>query len=62
MKRDAAAQETLYKLLKDSDESEIRLKSNGQTIRIWFAEKHWYDLKAVIDYYENPEDPEDTAD
>ena len=61
VKRDAAAQEALYKLLKDSDESEIRFKSNGQTIRIWFEEKHWYDLKTVIDYYENPENSEDTA-
>lgn len=62
VKRDAAAQEVLYKLLKNSDVPEVRLPLNDFVIRIWFEQKHWYDLQAVIDYYENAEDSEDTAD
>ena len=62
VKRDTKTREALYKLLKDSNESEIRLKSNGQTIRIWFEEKHWYDLKAVLHYYENPQDSEESTE
>ena len=53
VKRDAAAQESLYKLLKGSDDHEIRLRSKGETIHIWFEQKHWQDLKTVLYYYEN---------
>ena len=62
VKRDAAAQEALYKLLKNADVPKVRLPLNDFVIRIWFEQKHWYDLQAVIDYYENAEDSEDTAD
>ena len=60
--RRSRVQEALYKLLNNSDESEIRLKANDQTIRIWFEDEHWHDLKAVLHYYENPQDPKDSTD
>jgi hypothetical protein len=62
VKRDEVAQKNLYNLLKDSDMSEVSLQANGETIRIWFEEKHWNDLKTVLHYYENVYDSEDSTD
>ena len=52
VKRDKNARDALYDTLKNSDSRQILLESNGQTIRIWFEEKHWEDLKTVVYYYE----------
>lgn len=63
VKRSASARETLYNLLKTSEDSEVRLESHGHVIRLWFEEKHWRDLQAVLTYYENADDaPEDSTD
>ena len=51
VKKDRAARKVLYNLLKDSDESEVRLELNDLAICIWFNEKHWHDLKTVLHYY-----------
>lgn len=62
VKRDAAVQEVLYKLLKNADVPEVRLPLNDFAIRIWFEQKHWDDLQAIIDYYEKAEDSEESTD
>ena len=62
VKRSAPARETLYNLLKTSDDSEVRLKSHGHVIRLWFEEKHWLDLTTVVKYYEDEYTPEDSTD
>ena len=62
VKRSASARETLYNLLKTSDDSEVRLKSHGHVIRLWFEEKHWLDLTTVVTYYEDEYTPEDSTD
>ena len=62
VKRDPKSRENFYDALKDSDSPQIHLESNGRTIRIWFEEKHWYDLKTVLYYYENVYDPENSDD
>lgn len=62
VKRDAEAWKTLYNLLKSSEEPEVRLESHGHVIRLWFEEKHWQDLRTVIEYYENEYNAEDSTD
>ena len=62
VKRDAEAWKTLYNLLKSSEEPEVRLESHGHVIRLWFEEKHWQDLRTVIEYYENDYNAEDSTD
>jgi hypothetical protein len=59
VKRDAIVRGTLYNLLKNSDVPEVRLPLDDLVIRIWFEDKHWQDLKTVLDYYENIYDPDD---
>lgn len=53
VKRSASVRKTLYNLLKTSEEPEVRLESHGHAIRLWFEDKHWQDLRTVIEYYEN---------
>ena len=53
VKKDPKARETFHDALKNSDSPQIHLESHGRTIRIWFEEKHWRDLKTVLYYYEN---------
>jgi len=62
VKRSASARETLYNLLKTSEDSEVRLKSHGHVIRLWFEDKHWLDLTTVVTYYEDEYTPEDSTD
>ena len=62
VKKDGLARQTLYNALKDSDVPEISFQVNGETIHIWFQEKHWHDLKTVIYYYENLYNSEDSTD
>ena len=63
VKKDRAAREVLYNLLKDSDEPEVHLELNDCcVIRICFDEKHWHDLKTVLHYYENVYDAENSTD
>ena len=62
VKRSAPARETLYNLLKTSEDSEVRLKSHGHVIRLWFEDKHWLDLTTVVTYYEDEYTPEDSTD
>ena len=62
VKRDPKSRENFYDALKDSDSPQIHLESNGRTIRIWFEDKHWQDLKTVLYYYENVYDPENSDD
>ncbi len=62
VKRNEAARKNLYNLLRDSDVPEVSLQASGETIRIWFEEKHWNDLKTVLHYYENVYDSEDSTD
>ena len=62
VKRNEAARKNLYNLLRDSDVPEVSLKASGETICIWFEEKHWNDLKTVLHYYENVYDSEDSTD
>ena len=53
VKKDPKARETFHDALKNSDSPQIHLESHGRTIRIWFEDKHWQDLKTVLYYYEN---------
>ena len=62
VKKDRVARKSLYNLLKDSDEPEVRLELSSFAIRIWFDEKHWHDLKTVLHYYENVYDAENSTD
>ena len=62
VKRDPKSRENFYDALKDSDSPQIHVESNGRTIRIWFEDKHWQDLKTVLYYYENVYDPENSDD
>ena len=57
VKRDEKARAALYSLLKNSGIPEGRLQLSDLVIRIWFKEKHWQDLKTVLDYYENIYNP-----
>ena len=59
VKRDPKVRETFHDALKNSESPEIHLMSNGRTIRIWFENKHWQDLKTVLYYYQNIYDPDD---
>ena len=59
VKRDPKARETFHDALKNSDSPQIHLASNGRTIRIWFENKHWQDLKTVLYYYEHIYDSDD---
>ena len=60
VKRSKNAQKELYRVLKDSDESEVLLKLSEFTIRIQFEKrKHWQDIKTVVYYYENLYESED---
>ena len=58
VKKDPKARETFHDALKNSDSPQIHLESHGRTIRIWFEDKHWQDLKTVLYYYENVYDPD----
>lgn len=58
VKKDSKARENLHNGLKNSDSPQIYLESNGRTIRIWFKDKHWQDLKTVLYYYENIYNPD----
>ena len=60
VKKDRDAPKVFGDALKNSDNSQIHLESNGQTIRIWFEDKHWQDLKTVLYYYENVYNPDET--
>ena len=60
VKRDPKARETFYDALKNSDSPQIHLESHGRTIRIWFKDKHWQDLKTVLYYYENIYNPDES--
>ena len=60
VKKDRDAQKAFGDALKNSDNPQIHLESNGQTIRIWFEDKHWQDLKTVLYYYENVYNPDET--
>ena len=62
IKKNRAARNVLYNLLKDSNEPEVRLELNDLAIRIWFDEKHWHDLKTVLHYYENIYNIENSTD
>ena len=62
VKKNRAARNVLYNLLKDSSEPEVRLELNDLAIRIWFDEKHWHDLKTVLHYYENVYKVENSTD
>ena len=62
VKRDTAAQKDLYSLLKNSDVPEVRLELSNLVICIWFEEKHWQDLKTVLDYYEDESAHENSND
>ena len=62
VKRDEAARKALYDLLKNSKISEVRLQLEDFVIRIWFEDKHWQDMKTVLEYYENVYDHEDLDD
>ncbi len=59
VKRDPKARETFHDALKNSDSPQIHLASNGRTIRIWFENKHWQDLKTILYYYEHIYDSDD---
>ena len=60
VKRDEKARAALYSLLKNSGIPEGRLQLSDLVIRIWFKEKHWQDLKTVLDYYENIYNPDES--
>ena len=62
VKKDKVARKSLYNLLKDSDEPEVRLELSDFAIRIWFDKKHWHDLKTVLHYYENVYEDENSTD
>ena len=53
VKKEPKAREIFHDALKNSDSPQIHLESHGRTIRIWFEDKHWQDLKTVLYYYEN---------
>ena len=59
VKKDPKARETFHDALKNSDSPQIHLESHGRTIRIWFEDKHWQDLKTVLYYYENVYNPDE---
>ena len=59
VKKDPKARETFHDALKNSDSPQIHLESHGRTIRIWFEDKHWLDLKTVLYYYENVYDSDE---
>ena len=60
VKKDSKARETFHNALKNSDKPQIHLESHGRTIRIWFEDKHWQDLKTVLYYYENVYNPDES--
>ncbi|MDE0018609.1 MAG: hypothetical protein OXU51_20680 [Candidatus Poribacteria bacterium] len=60
VKKDPKARETFHDALKNSDSPQIHLESHGRTIRIWFEDKHWLDLKTVLYYYENVYNPDES--
>ncbi len=73
VKKDRKTREAFYNALKNSDNPQIYLepnaekiciqvllKSNSEMIRICFKEKHWWDLKTVVYYYENVYDPDES--
>ena len=60
VKKDPKARETFHDALKHSDSPQIHLESHGRTIRIWFEDKHWRDLKTVLYYYENVYNPDES--
>ena len=60
VKKDRKAREVFYGVLKDSDNPQICLESNGETIYIRFEDKHWQDLKTVVYYYENVYNSDET--
>lgn len=62
VKRDQKVRETFHKLLLDSNVSKISIPNKNETIYIWFAEKHWNDLKTVLYFYANVYDPDDSPD
>ena len=62
VKRDGTTREILYNLLKSSDGPEVRLSLSDFVIRIWFKDKHWQDLKTVLDYYEDEYAHENSTD
>ena len=62
VKRDKTTREILYNLLKSSDGPEVRLSLSDFVIRIWFKDKHWQDLKTVLDYYEDEYAHENSTD
>ena len=62
IKRDNDAQKNLYKHLNESDAPEIKLEVNEETLNIWFNEKHWNDLKVILNYYENEYRSNDDTD
>lgn len=60
VKKDPKARETFHNALKNSDNPQIHLESHGRTIRIWFEDKHWQDLKTVLYFYENVYNPDES--
>ena len=60
VKKDPKAREIFHDALKHSDSPQIHLESHGRTIRIWFQDKHWQDLKTVLYYYENVYNPDES--
>ena len=62
VKKDRVARKSLYNLLKDLDEPEVRLELRDFAIHICFNEKHWHDLKTVLHYYENVYEAENSTD
>lgn len=62
VKNDRQARQAFYNALNDSDGSKISLPTNIKTINIWFVEKHWNDIKAVLYFYEKVYDPENSTD
>ena len=60
VKKDPKARETFHDALKNSDSPQIHLESHGRTIRVWFEDKHWQDLKTVLYFYENVYNPDES--
>ena len=54
--------EKLRNQLIDSDDLIIPVRLGELETDIRFVEAHLHDLKAVLHYYENPQDPEDSTD
>ncbi len=46
----------------DLDNFEVSLKLDNWDMSIKFVETHWHDLKAVLHYYENSQDSEESID